>query len=80
MHFLTILSAVGFLVAACGVGLYVWRGFKNGKILVGIRGGLETWMVRSEDSISYWIVMFMFLVVVVGLVWLAVAPLVGYSK
>jgi hypothetical protein len=80
MSFLTILRAVGLLAAACVVGLYAWRGFRNGKILVGIRGGIETWMARREDPISYWIVIFLFLVVVAALVWMAAAPLVGLQK
>jgi hypothetical protein len=54
---MNILHTPIFLAVAFVLGRYVWRGLKRGRILVGIRGGRETWMVRSEDPVSYWIVM-----------------------
>jgi hypothetical protein len=73
---MTVFHTVIFLPTAFFLGRYVWRGIKRGRILVGIRGGRETWMVRSEDAVSYWIVMFLLSVVVAVLFWAAVVPLV----
>jgi hypothetical protein len=61
---MNVLHTVIFLAIAFVVGWYAWRGLKRGRILVGIRGGRETWMVRSEDPTSYWIVMLLLFVAV----------------
>jgi len=70
MSFLTILRATLFFALALAVGWYAWRGFKKGRIMVGIRGNSETSMIRREDPISYWVVMFLFAVVVTTLLFL----------
>ena len=72
MSLLTILKAVVFLASAFAVGIYAWRGLRKGKILVGIRGGREAWMMRREDPVSYWIVMLLCALVIGALLWMAI--------
>jgi hypothetical protein len=63
-----------FLATAFVLGRHLWRGLKKGRILVGIGSAGETWMVRSEDPVSYWIVMLLLSVAIALLCWGAVAP------
>jgi hypothetical protein len=63
-----------FLVIAFVLGRYVWKGFKRGRIMVGIGGAGEAWLVRSEDPASYWIGMLLLSVAVALLCYLAAGP------
>jgi hypothetical protein len=54
---MNVLHTVIFLAIAFVLGWWAWGGFKRGRILVGIGSAGEAWMVRSEDAVSYWIVM-----------------------
>jgi hypothetical protein len=71
---MNVLNTAIVLAIAFVVGWYAWRGLKRGRILVGIRGGRETWMVRSEDPVSYWIVMLLLSVVIAGPCYAAAGP------
>jgi hypothetical protein len=71
---MNVLYTVIFLAIAFVVGWYAWRGLKRGRILVGIRGGRETWIVRSEDPASYWIVMLLLSVAIALACCLAAGP------
>jgi hypothetical protein len=71
---MNVLYTVIFLAIAFVLGRHVWRGLKRGRILVGIGSAGETWMVRSEDPISYWIVMLLLSVAIALLCWGAAAP------
>jgi hypothetical protein len=68
--------SIPFSVFCIGVAFalswYWGRSLKNGKILVGIRGGREAWLVRREDAVSYWIMMALVAVAVIGLLGLSV--------
>ena len=73
-----IIPAIFFGVIGVVIGWYAWRGIATGKMLVGIRTlrsnpdrPVETWFVRHEDPVSFWIAIT--LVVFMSLGMLAVA-------
>jgi hypothetical protein len=70
-----ILHAIFFGAIGAGIGWYAWRGIATGKILVGIRGGLETWFVRREDPVSFWIAISLVAFASVGTFVVALGPL-----
>lgn len=76
MNIWYILHSVIFLAIAFVVGRHVWRGLKRGRLLVGIGSAGECWLVRSEDPVSYWIVMFLLSMAVAALGYGAALPLV----
>ena len=73
------IPAVFFAVIGVAIGWYAWQGIATGKILFGIRiiqrtfpsSSIETWFVRREDPVSFWIAIT--LVVFMSLGTLAVA-------
>jgi hypothetical protein len=71
---MNVLQTVILLAIAFVLGRHVWRGFKRGRILVGIGSAGEAWMVRSEDPVSYWIVMLLFSVAIAVLCYAAAGP------
>jgi hypothetical protein len=71
---MNVLHTVIFLAIAFVLGRHAWRGLKRGRILVGIGSAGETWMIRSEDPVSYWIVMFLLSVTIAFLCWVAAGP------
>jgi hypothetical protein len=52
------------LVLAFVAGSVLLRGLMEGRIMAGTEGR-ETWVVRSEDPVQYWIVMLILSLVVV---------------
>jgi hypothetical protein len=77
MSFTAILQAVGFFALAFAIGIYTWRGLRKGKILVGIRGGRKTWMVRKDDPVSFWIVILLLGFAAATILWVAIS---GHAK
>jgi hypothetical protein len=74
-----IIPAVFFGAIGAAIGWYAWRGIVTGKILVGIRGNrgdwVETWFVRREDPVSFWIAISLVAFVSIGMLVVALGPL-----
>jgi hypothetical protein len=77
-----IIPAVFFGAVGVAIGWYAWRAIVTGKILVGIRGSrqgwdnrVETWFVRREDPVSFWIAVSLVGLVSLGTLFVAVGPL-----
>jgi hypothetical protein len=77
-----IIPAVFFGAIGVAIGWYAWRGIVTGKILVGIRGSragwnspVETWFVRREDPVSFWIAISLVALVSLGTLVVALGPL-----
>ena len=77
-----IIPAVFFGAVGVAIGWYAWRAIVIGKILVGIRGSrqgwdnrVETWFVRREDPVSFWIAVSLVGLVSLGTLFVAVGPL-----
>jgi len=57
------IPAVFFGVIGIAIGWYAWQGIAAGKTLFGIRiiqrtfpsSSIETWFVRRQDPVSFWI-------------------------
>jgi hypothetical protein len=77
MPIAAILQTLVFLALALVVGFYTWNGIRKGRILVGMRGGRETWMVRRDDPISFWIVIGLCGLATTAIVWIGLR---GISK
>jgi hypothetical protein len=71
---MNVLHTVIFLAIAFVLARHMWRGLWRGRILVGIGSAGEAWMVRSEDPVSYWIVMLLLSVAIALLCWDAAGP------
>jgi len=77
-----IIPAVFFGAVGVAIGWYAWRAIVIGKILVGIRGSrqgwdnrVETWFVRRENPVSFWIAVSLVGLVSLGTLFVAVGPL-----
>jgi hypothetical protein len=77
-----IIPAIFFGAVGVAIGWYAWRAIATGKILVGIRGSrqgwdnrVETWFVRREDPVSFWIAVSLVALVSVSALVLALGPL-----
>jgi hypothetical protein len=62
------------LALAFVAGWCLWRGLKEGRITAGTEGRDQTWLVRNEDPVQYWIVMLLLSLVVVVLCYGAAGP------
>ena len=72
---ITVLRTILLVASAIAIGWYAWRGVAAGKILVAIRGGIESWFVRREDPVSFWIIIALLVFAATMLVTMALRPL-----
>lgn len=77
-----IIPAIFFGAVGVAISWYAWRAIATGKILVGIRNSgqgwdnrVETWFVRREDPVSFWIAVSLVSLVGVGTLAVALGPL-----
>ena len=77
-----IIPAIFFGVIGVVIGWYAWRGIATGKMLVGIRTlrsnpdrPVETWFVRHEDPVSFWIAISLVSLMSVGMLVVALGQL-----
>ncbi len=72
MNLAATLQTIILLAIGIAVGIYAWRGIRQGKIWVGTRGGREVWMVRSQDPVSYWAIIVLLCFAAVSIFWVAI--------
>jgi hypothetical protein len=77
-----ILPAVFFGVIGVAIGWYAWRGIATGKIMIGIRTlhsnpdkPIETWFVKREDSVSFWVAISLMSLMSLGMLVVALGQL-----